>query len=863
MGRPIVGLVGCSLVGMLCAAAISAAEPKPVLDFDFSKAVNGVVKDRAASGLALKLGPEAAIEDGALTLDPADGSFAAADEKAFQAWARKLDTREIAASFWIGFDKSSLGGARNADTANLGLFNCDVDQDGYLAVGIISKKTELFKPVVMTSKTKVEFGKWYHVEFSYSMNARRYALYIDGDFQVESASELLPVPAVGELRLGNGFRGAVKDLKFYDAALGSEELALSRATAEDYDNLKKTANAVAASTKNPYLKSWAAELAKRAATYKATFGKVTIAAGKRLAKSVANAQKLARGIEDAKDTVSDKVVTAYVTPATTQALYLPYDLPENGKLSNKIELAMAQDEFETASVIVVPFRPVKNFTLKMGDLQSSKNVLKGSDTNIKLVKRWYRTGGAWLSYHVDLYMRVLTPDMLLNDDKLIQVDEFRRTNKVLFHYPGGDRYVDVSEFRYRNEFLRRGLEEYFYDAPTLQPLELSEAGRNQQYLVTFRAPKGTAPGFYDGKLQLLADGKDAGSIDVTIRVLPFVLPQPKTYYDSSRTYLSHINRYNGVPATLKNAMDHNLMHLTGVTDSPERIKTCVEIGYPLEIIFGGPKFRGNGFEFGGLDSERTPESEAQLERMTLAPFLRYQKMIEEHSPARDYTCYRIQSSEAGWYGAISRGPDRLSRVLNEKTKFKLFSHGMSNALPFFSPGIYDMNSDTKIKREHADIWHAAGGRCITYSFPFPGPENPGLMRRAVGLELYKANHYDGHMMHGYVGDQLNEFTKYPGGDGDYRTFCLAYRQKDGCINRLPVIGCREGYDDVRYATMLKVQAEDALENSKDELVVREAKRQLAWLERVDGDKKDLDDFRTEVQYRILVLMDLIKEREGE
>jgi len=541
MKRSIYGLFGSGIAALLCAVAASAAEPVPVLDFDFSKSANGIVKDSAASGLSLKLGPDAKIEDGALILNPSGKSFAAADQAAFRAWAKKLNSREIAASFWIRFDKSLFGGVSNAASASLGLFDCSLDANNRITIRIFPKKTEFLKPVEMKSTAAAEPGKWYHVEFSYSMNERRYKLYLDGKFQMENDELIIPVPDVRELKLGNGFRGAVKNLKFYDAALTSEELALSDASDADYDALKQKADAIAAAAKNADLKNWASSLSKRAAAYKADKS-TTIAAYKRLVKAVGNAAILAAGIADPAKTVADKPVTAYVTPVTTQALYLPYDLPENGKLTNKLNIVMAQDEFESASVIVVPFKPVKNFTLRMDDLKCGGSVLKGSDAEIKLVKRWFRTGGAWMTYHVDLFMRVLTPDMLLNDDKLIRVDEFRRTNQMLMHYPGGDKYQEVSDYCYNRFWLDGVGREFFYDAPTLQPLELTEAGRNQQYIITFHAPKGTAPGFYKGKLRMLADGKDAGALDVTLRILPYELPAGRPYYNTEKLYISHINR---------------------------------------------------------------------------------------------------------------------------------------------------------------------------------------------------------------------------------------------------------------------------------------------------------------------------------
>ncbi len=851
----------CSgLAGLLCCPFLSAAEPKPVLDFDFSKSNKGVISDKAGSGLTLKLGKDATIEDGALVLNPSEDSFAAADNIAFRKWADKLRQNEIASCFWIRFDEGTFKPAKNANKASLGLFDCFVDEQGRLCVKVFTKKTSLMKPIVLPSKFKVEYGKWYHVEFSYSMNERRVKLYVDGKFQMENDKLIMPEPEVEFLKIGDGFRGAVKDLKFYDAALESEELALSDATADDYEVLKKQAAEIATAAKNVNLKSWALELSGTANIYKANVGKVSIAAVKRLKKSLSNAKALADGIAaNPQKTVSDSVVTTYVTPATTQALYLPYDLPENGKLTNHINVIMAQNEYETASVVVVPFKPVKNFTLKISDLKNGSNVLKADDIDIKLVKRWWQAGGAWQSYHIDMYYRLLTPEFLLNDDRIITTDDFRRTNQMLMHCPGGDVTLEISDFAYQNEWNDGHKLNWFYDAPTLQPLQLKESGRNQQYMITIHAPKGTAPGFYDGTVSLIGEGKEIGKMSISVRVLPFELPRPRTYADSGKIYMSHVNSYNGVEPTLVNAIKHNMFHLNGVASTPENILLCKKLGYPLDIFF--TSIRGVGMPaFGGPAEKITPALQKRMEQMAIAPVLRYEKMFEKYSGLKDYEYYVCWTSESAWYGSIALNPDQISTMLHSRTHAKLFSHGMTYDIPCFSIGAYDMDSSTTICREYSDIWHAAGGRNITYADPFPGAENPGLMRRSLGLRLYKTNRFDGHMMHGYIESQMNEFTKYPGGDGDYRTFDMGVVQRDGFINNLSIIGYREGFDDVRYASLMKMQAEDALKNSKDELVVREAKRQLAWLERINGDKIDMDTFRSNVQYRILVLADLIKAR---
>ncbi len=773
-----------------------------------------------------------------------------ADRETLNEWSgTNPDVREFSAAFGIKFP--ALFGSKTAD---FGLFRCYVDENGCLAVAITPKPAEMLKPLILTSKIRVESGTWYHVEISSSMNSRRAALYVDGFFQVENDQLLIPAPDARPISADAVFGGAIRDFKLYDAALFSEELAY--ADTADYTGWQKRAQAVAAHPKNQYLAAWGKNLAAR--FEKADRATVSIAAYKRWKNAIQNAEKIA-----AEKDLKNEPVKVIVTPATSQALYLPYDQPES--LGDSVELVMAKDEYESASVIVYPLVPVKNFTIRMTPIRNGNNELP--DADIKLVKRWYRTGGAWMSYHTDLYSRLLTPDMLLNSDKLVKVDEFRRTNQVLMKYPTGEKYQDVSDFGYTRQWLSEGLEHYFLDAPALQPLDLTESGRNQQYIITVHAPENAEPGPYSAILELLADGRKIGSIPVRIRVLPFVLPQPAPHDNPDRTYLSHINSYDGKEKNLINAKKHNFMHLSGVASTPERIQQSIRVGYPLDIIFDNVVIGRSPVGeliFDGPESAWTKEADERLERAALAPYFRFQKQLKKYAglDPEKYIIYRCQTSESADYGAISLRPDRLSNVLREKTSVRLFSHGMADALPTFSPGVYDMDSTAAgPTADTSRIWQSFGGRSISYAFPFPGPENPGLMRRALGLELYHTQRADGHMMHGYVGSQLNEFTKYPGGDGDYRTFSLAYASGDSCINRISILGCREGYDDVRYATMLKRQAQAAL-NSKHTLIVREAVRQLVWLERINGRKTNMDAFRTGAQYRIITLMNLINQLEG-
>lgn len=871
MRKCLAGLVGAGLLALLGNPGLEAAEAVPRLDYDFGAPAAVGIPDRAGSGLHLKPGKAARIADGALVFNGAADSVASADEAAFRTWAKGVDLREISAAFWIRFDKRS--DRTQARSPALGLFDCRIGEDGFLELICYTAPTEIMAGEwVMRSKTRVELGTWYQVAFNFSSNRRRYSLYVDGRWQMENDQLVLPALALGSLRLGQGFRGAIKDLKFYDVALESEALTIADQPATDYEALCRRATAIAA-TKNSALKAWAQELAQRADRLKQDAGRSTITQVKSLARDLANAETLAAGIRDETNTIANAIVTSYALPATTQDLLQPYDLPRAGRLSNTLNILAAQGEFESAIVVVVPFRPVASFTLQVGDLRSGANVIPASAVDPKVIKRWFRTGGAWMSYHADKRQRVLVLDLLVNDDRIIRVDELRASNELLMHFPRGDRYVDVSRYAYDQIDFNVNTDP-FWDAPTLQPLALPEAGRNQPYNLTFHVPEAAAPGIYTGTVRLIADGKGVAEIAINLRVLPFALPEARTYYDISRPYYSHINSaptdnreifFKGV----KNLKEHSLLHASRVADAPWQIELAKQAGYPLKELVGAGKpsprdWKGN---FGGPGASYhtdgpgviTVEDQVLLDRLFKRDLKRQLDYFDKYI-GPDVSFFNVGSSESSYYGTLVIGMEQGADCFHETGRARLMTHGMVVDVPLFMGDYGDMDSTTYIKKEWADLWHVAGGRIMNYANPFPGAENPAWFRRRIGLQMYKAN-YDGQMLHGYAANFWNEFAEWPGGDGNYRHFGMVYPQKNGIINTLAIGGAREAYDDVRYATKLQTLAL-AHRDSKDIRVAREARRQLIWLERLDGEKADLDAFRIGAVHRILTLLDLIQLRGG-
>lgn len=159
-------------------------------------------------------------------------------------------------------------------------------------------------------------------------------------------------------------------------------------------------------------------------------------------------------------------------------------------------------------------------------------------------------------------------------------------------------------------------------------------------------------------------------------------------------------------------------------------------------------------------------------------------------------------------------------------------------------------------RTRAATWHAVGAKIASYAGPHTGPENPDVFRRWEGLARYKEN-YDGSFNYKYFSQlhptlyerqKANVWNDFLG--TEFRGFNMVYPVATGVIDTLAWEGFREGIDDVRYATLLKMEAQQAME-SKNAHARAEAKKALMWLELLDAKKADLNSARQEMIEYIL------------
>lgn len=774
---------------------------------------------------------------------------------------------EMSASFWVRFDHLPSTGSA------LGLFGCTADAEGRIVIRLAALSTQFQGDYVMRTRDAVKRGDWHHVEFSYSRIRSRAALYLDGRFQWENDNLFLPKTKFGDAPADASFKGKVRDLLLYDYAVSDSYLAFAQDVIPVCREAEALAAAATAEAKSPHLRTWAEALGKTAAAYRTEPKTVTEGALADLLRDARNASVLASASTNAtlRSAVSGKVALYTVKPLS-QEPYLPYDLPRNGEIVPEMRIVASPGEYENGSVLAVAYQPAEVLRVVVSDLRGpGGSTIPASEVDVKLVKRWLRSGGAWLSYHSDRRQRNLTPDLLVNDDALIKVDELRSRNYLRLDYPEGTRYIDVSDPEKGYPKWDNGIP--FRDADKLQRHMIPEAGRNQQYLLTFHVPEGTAPGTYRGYLSFAITGGDA-SIGIALRVLPIDLPtEPSPYDNLSDVYISHMNSFPEIyGATLQqreentrrelaNIRQHNLFHTTGIWNTPELARLSLDVGFIPDKIFGGRYTRTWRAFFPNVPaSTLTPADKEAGTRAAIREVADWLDFQTNTFPATARHYVHHHSEDGSYSGLVGKQAEEAH--VDHLIGIRVFAHTMGSRYVNYMGDIQDMTSSTATSPEEARMWHAAGGELINYADPFPGPENPMWYRRKVGLLMYKAG-LDGHMMHGYRKGRThwNEFAEDFGGDGNYRNFALCYPMRNGTIYTLSWEGLREAYDDLRYATRLRQLAQANIASDAEPLR-REAKRALLWLEKQDGATADLDMVRAGLIHRLLVLQDTIKRHGG-
>lgn len=577
--------------------------------------------------------------------------------------------------------------------------------------------------------------------------------------------------------------------------------------------------------------------------------------------------------------------TYYVVEPLSNIKRLPDVYPADGKVESTLRILAAKGEFEPASFLFYPFADAEKVELNVSDLNGENgSIIPASAVRLKIVKCWYQGGTAWYSYFADSTARELIPELLLNDEKMLKVDTAERKNYLRAKMAGGEtRYVPISESEeadvsgnvagravdsMHSALLNENVME-IRDASELQPFRL-RTGDFKQIWLTFKAPE-EAEGIYSGRILVLMDGSPVSSIPFTVRVLPFRLPEPMTNYNPERRYF--VSVYNSLNlktyiqkgASRENAekrlyneylslKEHNLLNpmlpcLREVGRDDRFFEKQLEIyrkaGMDTRVIFDGIQgYPGEEYLKSDTVSGKSLSEQPPPPGEWLLQVKRALELIRKHF-GPESVIYAFGWDEPSM--TLLKNERKPWRLLHE-LGLKTYSTAHSGHLLHGTYNEDFVNLGGAYRKEDFDRWHACGVLAANYASPHIGPENPDFIRRTHGLDLYKAN-ADGTHNYALNASPWNDFS---GTQYNYRSFNMVYPASDGFVETIEYEAFREAVDDVRYATLLKTLAHEALSSGNVDSVYL-GRMALQWLALLDTSVCDLNHARLEMINWILKL----------
>ena len=558
------------------------------------------------------------------------------------------------------------------------------------------------------------------------------------------------------------------------------------------------------------------------------------------------------------------VVRHWAVEPMSDVMRLPDREPTDGVANGAVRIVMAKDEYEPGSFVVRAAKDLGKVRLELSAFRTADGkTLPAEALDLKFVKVWYQNRNSWYCYFGD-NGRTLCPELLVNDEDLIRCDHKDKFNYAKLVEADGrvrERWIDPP-YQFDHPDIFRPMRPNFRDAKTLQPVALP-AGEHKQFFLTVRTEKDTAEGLYCGSVKLTADSRrPIAEIPVTVRVLPFVLPRPKSFvapYDDlyiacyspicwktirDRNGNDHELMLRQQEAMLKNAVAHGQnMHwirgnvaktndVASVREAMSTVEAMNRAGMRTDVLLGGvePLVR-----WWGRKSPITPEEA----RADAAHVVRCADAAFGH-----HNIYIGYGDEPGWQWLRDNRPVFLA-FEDVGLKFILAGWNAIFAVNPFAMDWQNIGGSPEGGVALANKWNRLGMRTAWYAGHHVGPENPAFNRRQYGFSTY----FGGYTA---ICNYENGFAFYNDNTPKYRRMNNVYGTGDGVLDTLQWEGFREGVDDIRYATALRELAQRALA-SEDGEVRRIGRKALAMFANYQMESEDLSRFRSRIVDYILAV----------
>ena len=557
-----------------------------------------------------------------------------------------------------------------------------------------------------------------------------------------------------------------------------------------------------------------------------------------------------------------RVAVAAVDPTSGWRM-LPDELPRDADWTNGVRVILTPGEYEDGAVVLFAFDDLKDVEIAPADLVGKKGRIPAAEVDVRVVKTWYQQGTAWYGgFQSDVTRRVLTPELLLHDETLVHVDYVRKENYLRCDYGGEKAYRWISTTG--AAVAHSGIAEPDYglirDAETPRPFALQK-DCFKEVVFTVRAPEGTPAGLYRGAFAMCqAGGKALGSIPVAVRVLPFALPKPMTFRDTTRRFRPSGYMYQNIldyPKLAANLRAHGIdtaymfkrtgigaegnarkaLELLKQYDLSTDVLMCTLPAASVTTSFPVQETNRRYLEY--LDRVSQAEQTMKTIRSVFGADVRpFAYAIDEAPPET------VRAERAIWQAYQKMGASIVA------------STGYHPYLLFNLDAANIPQQPRNQSRRNAEDLHAANPDFMAswYGDPHAGPENPDYTRRLYGWLTWRSG-YDMFSQYIIERDDWTEF--YVWKEAFLRGLMLAYPQCDGYIDTLAWNAMREAVDDIRYGTLLKQLAEKARRSADIDLQYA-GRAASTWIAQVDYERSSLDSLRQEMIRWIMQLADGIE-----
>lgn len=482
------------------------------------------------------------------------------------------------------------------------------------------------------------------------------------------------------------------------------------------------------------------------------------------------------------------------------------EYPLEEKAGNLLRIRAAPGEYEPVVFTIHAFEKLDCVELHAGELVGEHSRIGVEAVDIKLVKHWFQAAKGTIA---NKKKKIMVPELLLRNDKLVHVDTDHGVNYLLSTGATGEAYINISDPL--SSIPDNAL---ILDTNSLQRFNLNK-GENKHIWITVRIPLSQMPGVYTGTIKVSVNGKPCGDLIISVDVLPFLLNDPpieqaiyyrgtlsekvKAISDGKKTRVQYRKE-------LVNIIEHGVKTAT-VYDGQQTVREALELRKALGFRTDKALLIGTG--------TGTPSTNEELE--ALSKRVAYQVAEAKEAGYAETYLYGKEESHGK---EILKLRDTWKAV--HRGGGKVFTAVYIDAVNYVGDLLDLANIADVVDKKIADKWHTQGKLVYSYSNPQAGVEEPETYRRNYGLKLWCGG-YDGAMHYAYQ----HQFGKSIWNDFDhatYRDHVFAYPTSDGVVDTIQWEGLREGIDDLRYAaTLIAVSGSNSDRIRRDlcEMVFRE------------------------------------------